>query len=391
MKQATCAIRDALTLVMLSALLLILIAFPAQAQTETVLYDFTGTPDGANPTSRLTPDGAGNFYGTTFSGGLPCECGTVFELSPNGSGGWTETVLYSFTGGSDGEYPSYSPVIFDDAGNLYGTTTDGGTGCSASGHGCGVVFKLSPVGAGWEETVLYNFCSQPNCTDGEYPGGGLIMDSAGNLYGSVWEGVFELSPSGGGWTEQIIYTTTSVDPSAGFIMAASGNIFGVGCETTAGVTVFELSPNGAGGWNGTVIHKFPVVSDYWSLGGTPALDNAGNLYGTIDNLRHNSGYVYKLSPGKKGKWKEKILFGFSGRESDPAGHAGVVLDAAGNVYGASQYSVYELLAGNNYQEEILGSVRGGNDLILNGGELYGTSEGGGLGLGQNGYVFEITP
>jgi len=375
----------AVALALFSALLLVA-ARPAQAQTEIVLYSFTGSPDGAGPVSRLTSDGAGNFYGATFSGGLVCTdsssgCGTIFELSPNGGGGWKENVLYRFTGGTDGGFP-WSSVVFDTAGNLYGTAEHGGT------NGFGVVFKLSPVGATWTETVLYNFCSQQNCADGELPSGATIMDSAGNLYGSVWYGVFELSPSGGGWTEQIIYNTVSVDPNAGFIMDATGDIFGVGSETTDGVTVFELVPNGHGGWNGTVIHKFPVVGDYYSSGGTLALDKAGNLYGTIDNLRHNHGYVYELSPfGKKGKWKEKILHFFGYRSGL---FAGVVLDAAGNVYGATGTSVYELLAGNNYQEEVLGYVEGGNDLILDSaGNLYGTSGSGGS--SGDGFVFEITP
>jgi uncharacterized repeat protein (TIGR03803 family) len=180
----------------------------ADAQTETVLYNFCtlrGTcPDGAAPYSRLTADGAGNFYGTTDSGsGLSGSYGDVFELSPNGNGGWTESVIYTFNLGPDGAYPEFSPVIFDGKGNLYGTANAGGT------HGGGVVFELSPDGASWEETVIYNFCSVANCADGIYPSSGVIMDSAGNLYGETSGGygdndtgvVFELSPSSGGWTE----------------------------------------------------------------------------------------------------------------------------------------------------------------------------------------------
>ncbi len=124
----------ALTLAVLSAVLLLAV-LPAQAQTETVLYNFAGPPDGATPYSNLTPDGKNNFYGTTYGGGL--GYGTVFELSPNGSGGWNETVLYSFSGGADGAYPTYSNVIFDDEGNLYGTAAGGGA------NGYGVVFELS--------------------------------------------------------------------------------------------------------------------------------------------------------------------------------------------------------------------------------------------------------
>src|SRR5208282_2359772 len=143
-----CAIRGALTLAVLSALLLIA-ARPAQAQTETVLYSFNYS-DGAYPQSNLTFDGAGNLYGTTSAGGY----GTVFELSPNGSGGWNQTVLYRFTGGPDGGYPICS-LIFDSVGNLYGTAYSGGA------NGYGVVFELSPVGGSWTETILYSFAGGP--------------------------------------------------------------------------------------------------------------------------------------------------------------------------------------------------------------------------------------
>jgi uncharacterized repeat protein (TIGR03803 family) len=136
----------ALALAALSALLL-MAARPAHAQTEAVLYTFTGS-DGDEPYSNLTPDGKGNFYGTTAFGG-DFGPGAVFELSPNGSGGWNETVLYSFTGGADGALP-YSKVILDSAGNLYGTALHGGA------YGVGAVFELSPVGTSWTETVLYS-------------------------------------------------------------------------------------------------------------------------------------------------------------------------------------------------------------------------------------------
>jgi uncharacterized repeat protein (TIGR03803 family) len=171
------AIRGALILAIFSALLFA--PRPAQGQTDTVLYSFPGGSDGANPRSRLTFDSSGHLYGTTFQGGA-YGYGTVFELSPNGSGGWNETVLYSFCseGGkncTDGEYP-YSYVLFDSAGNLYGTASEGGA------NGSGVVFELSPVGKSWTETVLHSFSSG----DGSDPSSGLIMDKAGHLYGTTW-------------------------------------------------------------------------------------------------------------------------------------------------------------------------------------------------------------
>ncbi len=247
-KLAAATLRRALTLAVLSALLLIA-AYPAQAQ-ETVLYNFTGglggapPGDGAYPQSSLTSDGADNFYGTTGGGGA-FGSGTVFELSPNGSGGWNETVIYSFCSApncADGASPAYSYVIFDSVGNLYGTTSGGGS------NGQGVVFELSPVGTSWTETVLHSFTGWAG---GGQPVNGLIFDRAGNLYGTTYWGgdddaavaegtcnpqcgtVFELSPSGDGWTEQVIYAVASSD--AGLTMDSAGNIFGVSTST-----VFEL-------------------------------------------------------------------------------------------------------------------------------------------------------
>ncbi|MBZ5666323.1 MAG: hypothetical protein LAO30_17140 [Acidobacteriia bacterium] len=363
-------------------------AAPAQAQTETVLHSFTYS-DGAFPRSDLTSDSAGNLYGTTlFMGG---GVGGVFELSPDGRGGWNETVLYRFTGGADGGYP-YCPLILDSAGNLYGTTYDGGA------NELGVVFELSPAGAGWKETVLYSFAWG---TDGRNPVTGLIMDAAGNLYGTTFHGntndgtVFELSPSGGGWTERVIY---NVDTSyAGLTMDASGNIFGAGLTT-----VFELSPNGKGDWNPTVLHTFSQTGrkNYDGLNGTPVLDKAGNLYGTRYGGGGNA-TVYKLSPGKNGKWTKQVLQSFKNRTGP---WAGVVLDPQGNIYGTTLYgnsgdgSVFELVApvgGGNYEEKVLWSFSGADgaypsSLILdNAGNLYGMTLGGGA--GGFGVVFEVTP
>jgi uncharacterized repeat protein (TIGR03803 family) len=380
--------------------LTITFARSAQAQTETVLYNFCSQPncsDGDEPQSNLIFDGAGNLYGTTGSGDGP-GYGNVFELSPNGNGGWSETVLHSFTGGADGGTPLYSPVIFDGTGNLYGTTSGGGQ------YGNGVVFELSPVGKSWTETVLYNFCSQPGCSDGSNPQYGLIFDASGNLYGTTCNCgngengkgvVFELSPSGGGWTERVIYNLDG-QAESGVTMDA-GNIFG-----TSFSTVFELSPNGNGGWTPTVISTFAENSPT----GTPVLDQAGNIYvATESSVGRNAGNVYKLSPEKNGKWTKKILFRFGGqRGSVPSG--GLVLDAAGNLYGTTEYggyhgqdggfgngTVFELVP-PNYKETVLWNFNNGgthpnSGLILDVGKLYGTTTIGGL-YGW-GVVFEVTP
>ena len=406
-KLAAAAIRNALTLALLSALLLIA-ARPAQAQTETVLYNFTGGADGSHPDTSLISDGAGNFYGATELGGLGCPgnqygCGVVFELSPNGSGGWNETVLHSFSGPPDAANPIFAPVVFDWGGNLYGTTGYGGW------DNLGALYELSPAGASWTEAVLYSFG-----TDWYYPTAGLIMDSAGNLYGTtVWGGdgncgtVFEMSPSGGGWTEQVIYSPYCPAGSAGLIMDAAGNILGA-----AASTVFELSPNGNGGWNPTVIHTFAgAPKDGYDAAGVPVLDQAGNLYGTTYyGGAKNLGTGYRLSPitkgKKKGQWKETILHSFRGGKDGANPVAGVVLDAAGNIYGTTFYggksgvgTVFELMpqvGKGSYKEKVLWAFNGTDGMLPYGlpildsaGNLYGTAdEGGSYG---NGVVFEVTP
>ncbi|MGB6386580.1 MAG: choice-of-anchor tandem repeat GloVer-containing protein [Terriglobales bacterium] len=399
---------------------LLVAARPAQAQTETVLYNFPGSltspgVNGGNPQSGLTSDGAGNFYGTTLNGGASGD-GVVYELSPNGSGGWNQTVLYNFCsapGCADGAYP-WGPVIFDNAGNLYGTASDGL-------NGYGVAFKLSPSGKRWTETVLYSFADGTGFGAG--PACGLIMDPAGNLYGtfSYYTGskkptnivrtVFELSPSGGAWTEQVIYSLVQKSNantlSPGLTMDASGNLFG--SFTT---TIFELSPNGNSGWTPAVIHTFPN-STY--ADSTPVLDSAGNLYGTTEaGGASGKGTVYKLSRGKTGTWALATLHAFTGGEDGANSFGGIVFDAAGDIYGTTGYGgennagiVYELSpvskTSHKYNEKILWNFDGTNGfgpsgtLILDSaGNLYGTTAAGGTSSNEQygsgfGVVFEVTP
>ncbi len=395
-KLATSALCGALPVVLsvlLLTLLLLVAARPVLAQSEAALYNFTSLGDGSDPSASLTSDGKGNFYGTASSGGIVDDhaaYGTVFEISPNGSGGWKETTLHTFTGGTDGGYPNSSNVIFDGKGNLYGTAYVGGT------NGYGVVFKLTPAGANSKETVLYNFAGG---ADGAYPSSGVIMDTVGNLYGTAYEGgtngsggVFKLSRTGGDWTEQVIYEVGSL--SAGLTMDTEGNIFGASDQST----VFELSPNGDGGWDATVIYTFPFKNPNYSSFGTPALDGAGNLYCTAGN-KDGAGDVYKLTRGKK-KWTSQLLQSF---HYGP--WAGVVLDAAGNIYGTTYeggaYSlgtVFELVppaSSGKYSEKVLWSFNGNDGsrprssmIRDSAGNLYGTAWGGSTG---NGVVFEVAP
>ena len=398
-KLAIAVSRGALMFAALSALLLAA-AQRADSQTETVLHNFTKGSDGAYPNWGLIADSSGNLYGTAGGGGL--GYGTVFELSPNGIGGWNETVLHSFTGGEDGKDPS-GPVMFDSERNLYGTTAGGG----ARGHG--VVFELTPMGKRWEEKVLHSFKGGP---DGKFPISGVIMDKAGNLYGTTYNGfkvatVFELSPSGGsGWTKRVIYNVAT--SGAGLTMDAAGDIF-----LATYWTVFELLPDGNGGWIPTVLHTFAGYpkDGYWASS-SPVLDQAGNLYGTTTaGGPDNGGMVYKLIPGKNGKWMEKVLHFFEGftRGNSPAGN--IVLDASGNIYGTTDWggkhdlgTVFELVAPNGtggYQEKLLWSFTGTDGLnpdagvILDGaGNLYGTASKGGTTYTHDygyGVVFQVSP
>lgn len=392
-KVAAAVIRSTMTLAVFCVLLLS-VNHPAQAQTEAALYSFSGNPDGAYPESRLTADSAGNLYGTTLSGGL--GSGTVFELSPNGSGGWTETVLYNFcsqTNCADGANPKYAYVMFDSHGNLYGTTYAGGANnSSACGNsGCGVVYELSPGQSGWTETVLYNFCSATNCTDGADPVNGVNMDGRGKLYGTTYNGgangtgaVFQLTPSGGSWTEKVIYNISST--YSGLAMDASGNIFG-----TTYRSVFRLHPLLKGGWNASVVFTFAnSAKDGANPNGTPIVDSAGNIYGTtFTGGPSNKGVVYKLSR-VSGKWTEQILHSFDGTYgANP--FAGLASDSAGNLYGnttqGGRFSdgvIYELVAASGYKFRALNAFGGENgngaygSMIMVGGYLYGTTYQGGV-------------
>jgi uncharacterized repeat protein (TIGR03803 family) len=333
--------------------------------TETVLHNFNqnGT-DGAFPQARLIFDAVGNLYGTTMAGGMYYN-GTAFELSPTAGGGWTETVLHNFiNNGTDGASP-YSGLIFDAAGNLFGTTAFGGTNYCVDylSNGCGTVFKLSPTqDGGWTETVLHNFSQ--NYLDGYYPFAGLTLDASGDLFGTTLAGgthscndqqvsnscgtVFKLSPAQDGeWTETVLHNFSQnyVDgyyPWTGLMLDASGNLFGTtgeGGEADNG-TAFELSPTAGGGWSETVLYSFCSQTDC-ADGADPAepiLDAAGNLYGmTSSGGTYREGTVFELSPTEGGSWTETVLHNFNENGTDGAfpTNAGLILDATGNLFGTT--------------------------------------------------------
>jgi uncharacterized repeat protein (TIGR03803 family) len=270
--------------------------FKVKGKKETVLYSFNGQPDGATPNADLLLDSVGNIYGTTYSGGI-FSSGTVFKLDTRGN----EVVLYNFgsKGVPDGGAPN-GRLIMDEAGNLYGTTASGGA------HRHGTVFKLDTIGV---ETVLYSFCAEKNCADGTYPNAGLIMDAAGNLYGTTsWGGgvhsrgtVFKLDTSG---TETVLHgfhwgTTDGYIPGPGLVMDAMGNLYGMtslGGAHSQG-TVFKLDMSG----NETVLHSFcaagtSLCTDGEQPIGNLVMDVKGNLYGTAAGGSNSAGIVFKLTP-----------------------------------------------------------------------------------------------
>ncbi len=271
-------------------------------RTETVLYNFGYSPDAAGPTGDLAFDQAGNIYGVASDG--PYTEGAVYELMRSGES-WTERVIYGFgQKNGDGNDP-YGGVIFDAAGNLYGTTISGGS------YNEGTVFQLVPGNGGWKENILYSF---QGGSGGAQPFGGLIFDQSGNIYGTTIGGgeqnagtVFELTPSGGGWTFTTIYTfvaTTACQdqngrggPLASLTMDAAGSLYGTTvCDGSYGLgSAFKLSRSG-GTWTYTDLHDFcaagrSTCSDGYFPSGRLALDPAGNIYGTSFFGGHRYGAV----------------------------------------------------------------------------------------------------
>jgi uncharacterized repeat protein (TIGR03803 family) len=404
------------------------------AETGKVLHLFRGTPDGGGPESALVADGHGNLFGTTFIGGTggacPGGCGTVYELEPSGSG-YTERVIYSFQGELvDGSNPE-APLIFDAQGNLYGTTLSGGVGLT----GAGTVFELSPSQDGtWQETVLRSFNGGE---DGGNLQGGLIFDSAGNLYGTAAGGgtgtgcaggigcglVFELSPVAGGWQETVLHNFTNNhsdgwSPYAGFIADSAGNLYSTtyygGSEPMGGGTVFMMS-NTPTGWQESILYNFRCEADGCSPYSSLARDSAGNLYGTTvgGGTNRGAGVVYKLTLGSNGTYTQSVIHSFGSGNDGLYPYGNPILDSNGNLYGTTDFggggtnsgcsngcgTVYKLIpsAGGSYSESILARLGNGSagigpltGLIMNAqGDLFGTIAFDGT--GGAGSVFELIP
>lgn len=308
---------------------LVFLAAMAQAQSFHVLYNFSGCADGEYPLNTLLIDRSGNLYGSTAGGGSACGDsgnGVLFRLKRSG-GGWIETPLHTFTGGTgDGSYPyNYGGLTFGPDGAIYGTTYEGG----ASNDG--TVFSLRPPATAchsalcpWSETLLYSF-SPPSGN----PYSGVVVDSAGNLFGtSEYAIVYQFTPSGGSWSE---ISTQSTQIFANVTLGPDGNLYGVNYQGGFGYgTVFQLVPSGSG-WTTNVLHSFIGADGANPVGGL-VFDSAGNLYGsTTDFGPHDGGTVFELSL-QSGLWVFKTIYAFSEGQGP---YSALTLDSAGDLYGTT--------------------------------------------------------
>jgi uncharacterized repeat protein (TIGR03803 family) len=419
----SCRMRANFRYAMKAAVLSLLFSMCADAQTFTVIHSFTGGNDGGNPTAGVTLDGGGNLYGTTSVGGAGA-CGTVFKLQHRNSV-WVLSNLYSFHG-SDGCSPT-TKVVWGPNSAAYSTTLYGGTlnmgtvfELRPSTNVC------TAVSCPWNETILYSFVGTPNA---EYPGGDPVaFDSSGNLFGATWSGggtmcndstcgtVYELSPSQGGWSETLAWSfpTNGVGLPNGVIVGTDGNLYGttyLGGSIGVG-TIFELSRNN--GWAFTNHYSF----DGNPGGGSPyaglIADSAGTFYGGASwGGANQAGTVYSLSSA--GSFSTLATFtnpGSSGIFIGPGPAAKLMMDSAGNLYGTTYSdgaygygSVFKLTrSGNSYTLTTLHDFTGGSDgaypisdVVMDAsGNLYGTSTGAlNSGSCHNGVacgvVWEITP
>ncbi|MBZ5723262.1 MAG: hypothetical protein LAO03_23235 [Acidobacteriia bacterium] len=393
------------------------------AITESVLYSFTGGTDGGDPLASLVLDSGGNLYGTTLLGGntkcligqLGAGCGTVFELSPNPDGTWTEKTLHTFAG-ADGGAP-IANLAFDAAGNLFGTTEAGGTSQFLEG----TAFELSPAGGGtWTFKTIHNFQGG----FGSGPNSGLIFDKAGNLYGTALGGgmfgrgvVFELSPSGQNWSESVLYSFNKKGgdgnlPVGGVNFDSAGSLYGAtnrGGSNGFGV-VYRLTPSG-GTWTETVLYNFQNGADGGNPQGSVIVDSAGNLYGTTNSggtsqaCSAGCGVAYELVLNS-GAYTETILHTFNGGKDGALPYGNLLFDSSGALWGTTSSSgtsgaafggiAFRLTpSGGSWSETAFnfpatdGSSAVGKLVLDSKGNLYGTTfEGGAYGVGA---VFALTP
>jgi len=409
-KLVKCNIRSVLMIATVAAT--VCIAIPATAQYK-VLHSFGLGTDGGGLWNSVTLDKKGRVYGAT-SGGGDYNGGTVFRLTPQPDGEWGEKILHSFFESNDDADGPNGGLVQDREGHWYGTSQGGG------GLHAGTVFQLAQTPSGWEENVLYSFGTQND--DGGEPVTGLVMDSAGHLYGTAAYGgstAFEFSPGPSGWSETILHhfgvkSGDGLAPYAGLILDASGNLYGAttdggkGCLAEGCGTVYKLKPQPDGSWKETVLHRFnnngkDGVNPGW---GSLFRDASGGLYGTTRaGGPAVAGIIYRLAHQPGGHWKESILYNFKKDASGYSPNTGVVMDSAGNLYGTTDYGgagdcgvIYKLAPGKKGQwtYTVLHTFTGSDGCLPEGnlvpdknGNDYGvTALGGDYGAGV---VFEITP
>ena len=318
--------------------------------TLNTLFTFTEQSQGSAPQARVIFGSDGNLYGTTTEGGVSdCDfgCGTVFRLRPPATAcksaicPWTETVLHSFVALPDGSTPGTGDLVFDQTGNIYGTTTGGGLNLCLGAPGK-VVFKLTPSRLHWTESIVYSFTGG---NDGSLPEAGVIFDNAGDLYGTAFEGggnfsgtVYELMPSGSGWTEKTLHSfqraTEGAFPAAGLIFDPSGHLYGTASfgGSGGGGTVFSLTPSG-GSWIFSVLHSF--VGNGTGPDGSLVMDAVGDLYGVVNSGGgFGFGSAFELTPSGDG-WTFTSLHDFTGGTDGKFPFGNVTLDANGNLFGTA--------------------------------------------------------
>jgi uncharacterized repeat protein (TIGR03803 family) len=401
-----------------TAVLVFVLVCLGYAATERPIYTFAspGNGDGMFPNGVPVFDKQGNLYGTTIQGGT-YNSGTVFELSRNQSGQWTETVLYNFTGTTDGTNPN-AGLVFDTAGNLYGTAAYGGA------NGTGVIFKLSPQGPGaWIYEVLYNFGVYPQSGDGQGANSALIFDDLGNLYGTTYEGgasgcfqgcgtVFELSPNPDGtWTGRVLHAFVEdgmdgVLPT-GIVLDGNGSLYGTtqnGGVAGSGVLYQLKYTPSRQNWVETILHQFIDGTGDGSFPESALLFRGGTLYGTTEGGGANSkGTVFKTKFSQHAGWVTKVLYSFGQPVSDGfLTQSALGMDTKGHLYGTTSYggaynyygTVFKLsYANGTWIENTLYSFTGGLDggspgtgLSIRRDGVYGTTR---LGGNNAGLVFQL--
>jgi len=329
-------------------------------------FQGSGIGDGENPYGAPILDSTGNIYGTTMAGGNGSGIVYKLAPEANGKYKETVLHVFGAFGSNDGTQP-FSSLAFDSAGNLYGTTNQGGGGVGGTFclNGCGTVFELSPNSDGsWTESVIHSFTGDAGSSDGQNPHGGVVFDAAGNLWGTTENGgnmeaclqfidvtgcgtAFELTPqSNGEWTESTVFEfsgeNSGFNPWDGMVIDKAGNLYGMVTNGGGGNgAVFKLTPHAGGGVNETIVHPFTVCGTTCTDGANPfnglTIDAAGNLYGTTDlGGADLGGVVFKLTRKANGTYTEAILHSFTGGSDggDPLDDH-VVVDASGNVYGTT--------------------------------------------------------